>query len=165
MMFEYLKAFHVIFVFLWMIFMIAWGFASSLASVHPQSPNILSESSVLKLNRLWILGVWPCSLFAISLGLWTLYLYDELPPWMILKILHALLIFMLQIQLSRLMQKPISKSSHPIFGRNACMRWIVLSMISIVFLVIVKDSKVWLAGYIILAFANIIYGRKPFKKV
>lgn len=169
----YIKALHIIFVVTWFagLFYMARLFIYSTEANEKEEPDrsILSEQLLLMQQRLWYIIAWPSAILTLIFGTWLIYeLNYWLQPWMHLKFLFVVGLFMYHLICGRIhakMKKGIYKYSSTklrIWNEGA-----TLFLFAIVFIVVLKNTLSWIWGLLglLLIGAILMLGIRLYKKL
>lgn len=172
MVYQYLKALHIIFVVTWFagLFYNVRLFIYHSEAQEKQEPErqILERQYKLMSNRLWHIITWPSAVLTLILGLGLLHQYTNyLPDWLIIKFILLLGLYIYHIlsyMIHRQLQKDVIK-----FTSAQLRIWnevATLFLFSIVFLVILRDALSMLWGIAGLAGLSILLmiGIRVYKK-
>ncbi len=155
MAYQYLKAFHLIFVITWFagLFYIPRLFVYQIEAYHKSSPEkeILGKQLKLMAKRLWFIITWPSAVLALSFGLSLFYInpYLFFQPWMQVKLAFVVLLVIYHLATHRyfkqLQADNVKKSSSYMRMWNEGATFILFAVI---FLVILKSAINWIWGVI-----------------
>ena len=174
MMYQYIKAFHLIFVITWFagLFYIPRLFVYQIEAFYKPSPEreILGKQLKLMAKRLWYIITWPSAILATLFAIWLLILqpYWLEQPWMHVKLAFVLLLYIYHVkthlyykQLQNDMVKTTS-SFMRIWNEGA-----TFILFAVVFLVILKNAINWVWGIIgiIVLGALIMLGFKIYNNI
>ena len=161
MMYNYIKALHVIFVVTWFsgMFYIVRLFIYNTEAGDKPSPakEILREQFDVMIKRLWWGITWPSAILTLIFGGWMWYLMDSTPGWLLIKLHFVLGLFAYHLSLHSL----YAQQSKGIFKYSSqkLRIWNELATIflmAIVMLAVVKENMSWLRGLIGLILLAII---------
>ncbi len=159
MTYLYVKSLHVIFVVTWFaglfyIVRLFIYFAEAAEKPEPEK-SILQDQFKLMQRRLWYGITWPSAVLTLIFGSWMLYLYGSLPAWLLVKLSFVLGLFLYHYSCHRIFKQ--QQSGAVKYTSTQLRIWNEVSslfLVSIVFLVIVKNSLsfVWgILGLIVFA--------------
>ena len=161
MMYNYIKALHVIFVVTWFsgMFYIVRLFIYNTEAGDKPSPakEILREQFGVMIKRLWWGITWPSAVLTLIFGGWMWYLMDSTPGWLLIKLHFVLGLFAYHLSLQSL----YGQQSKGIFKYSSqkLRIWNELAtifLVAIVMLAVVKENMSWLRGLIGLILLAII---------
>ena len=174
MYYNYIKALHLIFVITWFagLFYIPRLFVYQIEAFYKPSPEkeILGEQLKLMAKRLWYIITWPSAVLATLFAVWLLVLRPDLfqQPWMHVKLLFVLLLFIYHYQthvyFNQLQNGIFKKTSSFMRLWNEGATFILFAVI---FLAILKNALNWIfgiVGLVVLA-ALIMLGFKIYKNI
>jgi len=151
--FNYIKAFHLIFVITWFagLFYIPRLFIYHIEAQTKPSPNkeILSEQFKLMSKRLWYIITWPSAILAILFAVWLLLIQPAYlkMPWMHVKLGFVVLLIIYHLKTHQIFKQ---LQGNTIKYTSRFMRiWNEIStliLFSVVFLVILKNELNWIYG-------------------
>jgi putative membrane protein len=102
-MFNYIKAFHIIFIVTWFsgMFYIVRLFIYNKEAQEKTEPEktILSNQFKVMIRRLWLGITWPSAILTLIFGSWTWILYGSFPPWLVIKLVFVLGLFLYHFSL------------------------------------------------------------------
>lgn len=174
MLYLYLKALHIIFVVCWFagLFYIVRLFVYYAEAQQKSEPAkaILSRQYRLMAHRLWYIITWPAAVLATLFGSGLLI---QMPhylsqPWMHVKLLFVLLLFIYHYQCHRFVNQIQKDTLHKsssffrIWNEGA-----TIILFAVVFLVILKNALDWIFGVIgLIGFSFLLMmGYKLYKKI
>lgn len=170
-MYFYVKALHIIFVVTWFsgLFYIVRLFVYS-AEANEKPPlerSILLKQFSLMQKRLWYGITWPSAILTLIFGTWMGLLYGSLPPWLLIKLLFVLGLFIYHIFLHTIfLQQQKDNFKWSSYKLRIWNEVATIFLVAIVMLAVVKQllSFVWglavLIAFGLLLFAAIkIYKR------
>lgn len=103
-MYFYVKAFHIIFVVTWfagLFYIVRLFIYNREAQDKPEAERIVLQNQFsIMIRRLWFGITWPSCILTLILGTWLLLItYDQIPGWLIIKILlvFALVLYHLSL--------------------------------------------------------------------
>ena len=161
MMYNYIKALHVIFVVTWFsgMFYIVRLFIYNTEAGDKPSPakEILREQFGVMIKRLWWGITWPSAVLTLIFGGWMWYLMDSTPGWLLIKLHFVLGLFAYHLSLQSLYGQQ-SKGFFK-YSSQKLRIWNELAtifLVAIVMLAVVKENMSWLRGLIGLILLAII---------
>lgn len=174
MIYNYLKALHLIFVITWFagLFYIVRLFVYQIEAFHKPSPEkeILGKQLKIMAKRLWYIITWPSMILAVLFGVWmlsqrTVLLTDE---WMQVKLGFVLFLiiyhFICHKYFKQLQSDVVKHSSNymRLFNEGA-----TIVLFAVIFLVNFRYTMDWLWGTIGLIGISllIMIGYKVYKKI
>ena len=172
--YNYIKAFHLIFVITWFagLFYIPRLFVYQIEAFHKPSPDkeILGEQLKLMAKRLWTIITWPSAILATLFAIWLLILqpYWLQQPWMHVKLTFVLFLIVYHLKThqyyKQLQKNQVTKTSNFMRLWNEGATFILFA---VVFLVILKSAINWIYGVIgILVLAILLMlGFKMYKNI
>lgn len=172
--YNYIKALHLIFVITWFagLFYIPRLFVYQIEAFDKPSPEkeILGKQLKLMAKRLWNIITWPSAILATVFAVWLLILNPLWlkQPWMHVKLLFVLLLFIYHIKThqfyKQLQRDKVSKTSNFMRLWNEGATFILFA---VVFLVILKNALNWVFGVVGIVVLGILImlGFKIYKKI
>jgi protoporphyrinogen IX oxidase len=152
-MYAYVKAIHIIFIVTWfagMFYIVRLFIYNTEANNKPEvEKNILQQQFAIMIKRLWLGITWPSAILTLVFGGWIWYLYGSVSTWLWVKLGFVFGLYLYHISLHIIytqQRKHIFK-----YSSNQLRIWnevATLFLISIVTLVVVKQSMSWLWGII-----------------
>ncbi|PSR56840.1 protoporphyrinogen IX oxidase [Adhaeribacter arboris] len=151
MTYLYVKSLHIIFVVTWFaglfyIVRLFIYFAEAAEKLEPEK-TILQNQLKLMQKRLWYGITWPSAILTLIFGSWMLYLYGSLPNWLVVKLGFVLGLFLYHLSCHKIFKQHqsglVKQSSTQLRIWNEVA---TLFLVSIVFLVVVKNSLRFLWG-------------------
>lgn len=172
MLYNYLKALHLIFVITWFagLFYVVRLFVYQIEAYHKPSPEkeILGKQLKIMTKRLWYIITWPSMILAVGFGIWLLSIRAVLltDVWMQVKLGFVLFLivyhFICHRYFKQLQKDIVKKSSNymRIFNEGA-----TIVLFAVVFLVNFRYSIDWVYGTLglILFSILIMVGYKLYK--
>ncbi|MCR9182341.1 MAG: CopD family protein [Flavobacteriaceae bacterium] len=172
MLYNYLKALHLIFVITWFagLFYVVRLFVYQIEAYHKPSPEkeILGKQLKIMTKRLWYIITWPSMILAVVFGIWLLSIRAVLitDVWMQVKLGFVLFLivyhFICHRYFKQLQKDIVKKSSNymRIFNEGA-----TIVLFAVVFLVNFRYSIDWVYGTLglILFSILIMMGYKLYK--
>src|SRR5690606_13981200 len=155
MIYNYLKALHLIFVITWFagLFYIVRLFVYQIEAFHKPSPEkeILGKQLKLMAKRLWNIITWPSMILALIFGIWLVVLrpFYFSDAWMQVKLVFVFLLVIYHVKchiyFKQLQNDVVKHSSNymRIFNEGA-----TIVLFAVVFLVILKNAVNWIYGTI-----------------
>lgn len=172
MTFFYIKALHIIFVVAWfagLFYMPRLLIYFTEAADQPEpARQILQTQLALMQRRLWYGITWPGAVLTLCLGLSTWYQYGSTPDWLIYKLLLVAGLYGYHIVCHLMFRQ--QQRGELRYTSTQLRIWnevATLFLVSIVFLVVVKDalSMLWgLVGLVLFA-ALLMAGIRIYKRV
>ena len=153
MLYNYIKALHVIFVVTWFsgMFYIVRLFIYNTEAGDKQSParEILRDQFSVMIKRLWWGITWPSAILTLIFGGWMWYLLGATPPWLLVKIHFVLLLFAYHLSLHHI----YSTQSRGVFKYSSQKLRVwnevaTVFLVAIVMLAVVKESMSWVRGVV-----------------
>tara|TARA_R110002072_G_scaffold287464_6_gene453208 strand:- start:29078 stop:29620 length:543 start_codon:yes stop_codon:yes gene_type:complete len=153
MLYNYLKALHLIFVITWFagLFYVVRLFVYQIEAYHKPSPEkeILGKQLKIMTKRLWYIITWPSMILAVGFGIWLLSIRAVLltDVWMQVKLGFVLFLivyhFICHRYFKQLQKDIVNKSSNymRIFNEGA-----TIVLFAVVFLVNFRYSIDWVYG-------------------
>ena len=151
MMYNYIKALHIIFVVTWFsgMFYIVRLFIYNTEAGEKSSPakEILREQFRIMIRRLWFGIAWPSAVLTLIFGGWMWYLLGSTPGWLMVKLgfVAGLLAYHLSLHYIYLKQAKgiftLSSQKLRIWNEVA-----TIFLVAIIMLAVVKESMSWLRG-------------------
>lgn len=174
MLYNYLKALHLIFVITWFagLFYIVRLFVYQIDAYHKPSPEkeILGKQLKLMARRLWYIITWPSMILAVVFGIWLLSIRIVLVTdvWMQVKLGFVLFLiiyhFVCHRYFKQLQKDQVKHSSNymRIFNEGA-----TIVLFAVVFLVNFRYTIDWIYGTLglILFSILIMLGYKIYKRI
>ncbi|MFV9549583.1 CopD family protein [Algibacter sp. PT7-4] len=172
--YQYIKAFHLIFVITWFagLFYIPRLFVYQIEAFYKPSPEkeILGKQLKLMAKRLWYIITWPSAILALIFGLSLFSINPNLvyQPWMQVKLGFIVLLFIYHIKthqyFKQLQNNVVKKTSSYMRLWNEGATFILFAVI---FLVILKSAINWIWGVIGILILGILLmlGFKIYKRI
>ena len=172
--YQYIKAFHLIFVITWFagLFYIPRLFVYQIEASQKPSPDkeILGEQLKLMAKRLWFIITWPSAILATLFAIWLLVLqpYWLQQPWMHVKLAFVFLLYIYHFKthqyFNQLQQNVVKKTSSYMRIWNEGATFILFA---VVFLVILQNAINWIWGIIGLVILGVLImlGYKVYKNM
>ena len=172
--YQYIKAFHLIFVITWFagLFYIPRLCVYQIEAFHKPSPDkeILGKQLKLMAKRLWYIITWPSAILATLFAVWLLILqpYWLQQPWMHVKLVFVFLLFIYHLKThqyyKQLQNDVVKKTSSYMRIWNEGATFILFAVI---FLVVLKSAINWVWGVvgIIILGVLIMLGFKIYKNI
>jgi putative membrane protein len=147
----YVKSLHIIFVVTWFaglfyIVRLFIYFAEAAEKPEPEK-SILQKQLKLMEKRLWYGITWPSAVLTLIFGSWMLHLYGSVPPWLMVKIGFVLGLFLYHFSCHRIFKQ--HQRDEVKYTPTQLRIWnevATLFLVSIVFLVVLKNSVDFLWG-------------------
>ena len=172
--YNYIKAFHLIFVITWFagLFYIPRLFVYQIEAFYKPSPEkeILGKQLKLMAKRLWFIITWPSAILAIIFAAWLLVLqpYWLQQPWMHVKLLFVVLLVFYHLkthQYYKQLQNDVVKKTSSfmrIWNEGA-----TFILFAVVFLVVLKNAINWVWGVVGILVLGILImlGFKVYKNI
>lgn len=153
MMYNYIKALHIIFVVTWfsgMFYMVRLYIYNTEAGNHSAPAlQILRDQFRIMIKRLWWGITWPSAILTLIFGGWMWYLLGSTPPWLLVKLHFVVGLFLYHLSLHYLYRQQMigvfrySSQKLRIWNEVA-----TLFLVAIVMLAVVKESMSWVRGVI-----------------
>ncbi len=153
--YNYIKAFHLIFVITWFagLFYIPRLFIYHIEAQSKESPEreILSEQFKIMSRRLWFIITWPSAILSTIFALWLLLLMPAWlqQPWMLVKLGFVALLFAYHIK-THLIYKQMQRDEFR-YSSGFMRIWnegATLVLFAVTFLVILKSALNWIYGIV-----------------
>ena len=158
----YVKSLHIIFVVTWFaglfyIVRLFIYFAEAAEKPEPEK-TILQNQFKLMQKRLWYGITWPSAVLTLIFGSWMLHLYGSIPGWLLVKLCFVLGLFLYHISCHKIFKQ--QQSGILKYNSTKLRIWnevATLFLVSIVFLVVLKNSVSFLWGILgLILFAAIL---------
>ncbi len=172
MTYLYVKSLHIIFVVTWFaglfyIVRLFIYFAEAAGKPEPEK-SILQKQLKLMEKRLWYGITWPSAVLTLIFGSWMLHLYGSVPPWLMVKIGFVAGLFLYHYSCHRLFKQ--HQRDEVKYTPTQLRIWnevATLFLVSIVFLVVLKNSVDFLWGILglILFAAMLMLAIRIYKKL
>lgn len=162
MTYLYVKSLHIIFVVTWFagLFYIVRLFIYFAEAAEKPEPEraILQNQLKLMQKRLWYGITWPSAVLTLIFGSWMLYLYGSIPGWLVVKLGFVLCLFLYHLSCQWIFKQhqrdEVKQTSTQLRIWNEVSS---LFLVSIVFLVVLKNSVDFLWGILgLILFAAIL---------
>ena len=156
MLYNYIKALHIIFIVTWFsgMFYIVRLFIYNTEAGEKEGleKEILQKQFGIMIKRLWLGITWPSAILTIIFGGWVMSMYNTIPQWLWIKLGFVAGLYAYHFTI----QKIYSDEMKGIFKytSNQLRLWnevATIFLIAIVMIVTVKDNMSWLWGIIGLA--------------
>ena len=174
MYYNYVKAFHLIFVITWFagLFYIPRLFIyhiEGLKKPEKEAAILIAQFKIME-KRLWYIITWPSALLTILFAGWLLALMPQwlMQPWMHLKLLFVALLFAYHLKTHRMfLEFQRDKAQYSSLFMRVWNEGATLLLFAIVFLVILKDSLHWIiaVGGLVGLGAVLFLAIKLYKKI
>ncbi|QMU26849.1 CopD family protein [Adhaeribacter radiodurans] len=151
MTYLYIKSLHIIFVVTWFaglfyIVRLFIYFAEATEKPEPEKTILQTQLKVMQ-KRLWYGITWPSAVLTLIFGSWMFYLYGSLPNWLIVKLGFVVGLFLYHFSCHRIFKQhqhgEVKQTSTQLRIWNEVA---TLFLVSIVFLVVLKNSISFLWG-------------------
>ncbi|WP_462221726.1 CopD family protein [Ferruginibacter sp.] len=161
MLYNYIKALHIIFIVTWFsgMFYIVRLFIYNTEAGEKEGleKEILQKQFSIMIKRLWLGITWPSAILTVIFGGWITSMYTAIPQWLWIKLGFVAGLYAYHFTL----QKIYSDEMKGIFKytSNQLRVWnevATIFLIAIIMIVTVKDNMSWLWGIIGLALFTII---------
>lgn len=161
MLYNYIKALHIIFIVTWFsgMFYIVRLFIYNTEAGEKQGleKEILQKQFSIMIKRLWLGITWPSAILTVIFGGWITSMYTAIPQWLWIKLGFVAGLYAYHFTL----QKIYSDEMKGIFKytSNQLRVWnevATIFLIAIIMIVTVKDNMSWLWGITGLALFTII---------
>lgn len=158
----YVKSLHIIFVVTWFaglfyIVRLFIYFAEAAEKPEPEK-TILQNQFKLMQKRLWYGITWPSAVLTLIFGSWMLHLYGSIPGWLMVKICFVIGLFLYHFSCHKIFKQ--QQSGILKYNSTKLRIWnevATLFLVSIVFLVVLKNSVSFLWGILgLILFAAIL---------
>lgn len=156
MTYDYLKALHLIFLVSWfagLFYMVRlFIYFREAAEKTTTEKEILQAQFIIMMQRLWWIITTPAMVLTVVFGCWMLYLnsaYLLKAPWMHIKLGFVALLLLYHFYTQKLLMDCQKGSIH--WNSNQLRVWnevATLFLVSIVFLVVLKNQLSWINGTI-----------------
>ena len=151
MMYNYIKALHIIFVVTWfsgMFYVVRLFIYNTEAGTKPEPAGaILRDQFKVMIMRLWWGITWPSAILTLIFGGWMWWLLGSTPAWLLVKLHFVAGLFLYHLSLHYLyrqqMKGVFSYSSQKLRIWNEVA---TLFLVAIVMLAVVKESMSWVRG-------------------
>ena len=161
MMYNYIKALHVIFVVTWfsgMFYIVRLFIYNTEAGVKPSpAKEILRDQFGIMIKRLWWGITWPSAVLTLIFGGWMWYLLGSTPGWLLVKLHFVIGLFAYHLSLQYLFNQQVKGEFR--FSSTKLRIWnevATIFLVTIVMLAVVKESMSWVRGVIGLILLGII---------
>jgi protoporphyrinogen IX oxidase len=152
-MYLYVKALHIVFIVTWFsgLFYIVRLFIYNREAADKQEPekSILQKQFSIMIRRLWLGITWPSAVLTLIFGLWMFHLFGGLPRWLEIKLIFVLVLyfyhFSIQVIYKQQMRGIFKYTSQQLRLWNEVA---TVLLVTIVFLVVVKQSMSWVWGIV-----------------
>jgi len=151
MLYNYIKALHIIFIVTWFsgMFYIVRLFIYNTEAAEKEGieKEILQKQFAVMIRRLWMGITWPSAILTVIFGGWMAYLYGSIPQWLWIKLGFVAGLYAYHFTL----QKIYADEMKGIFRytSNQLRIWnevATIFLIAIVMIASVKNSMSWLWG-------------------
>ena len=156
MLYNYIKALHIIFIVTWFSGMfyivLLFIYTTEAGEKEGMEKEILQKQFAIMIKRLWLGITWPSAILTIIFGGWVMSMYNTIPQWLWIKLGFVAGLYAYHFTI----QKIYSDEMKGIFKytSNQLRLWnevATIFLIAIVMIVTVKDNMSWLWGIIGLA--------------
>ena len=161
MMYNYIKALHVIFVVTWfsgMFYIVRLFIYNTEAGVKPSpAKEILRDQFGIMIKRLWWGITWPSAVLTLIFGGWMWYLLGSTPGWLLVKLHFVIGLFAYHLSLQYLFNQQVKGEFR--FSSTKLRIWnevATIFLVALVMLAVVKESMSWVRGVIGLILLGII---------
>jgi putative membrane protein len=142
-------------------------FAEAAEKPEPEK-SILQKQLKLMEKRLWYGITWPSAVLTLIFGSWMLHLYGSVPPWLMVKIGFVLGLFLYHFSCHRIFKQ--HQRDEVKYTPTQLRIWnevATLFLVSIVFLVVLKNSVDFLWGILglVLFAAMLMLAIRIYKKL
>jgi putative membrane protein len=155
MMYNYIKAVHIIFVVTWFsgMFYIVRLFIYNTEAGSKSSPacEILRDQFKIMISRLWWGITWPSAILTLIFGGWMWYLLGSTPSWLLVKLCFVAGLLLYHLSLHYLYRQQVNSIFN--YSSQKLRIWnevATLFLVAIVMLAVVKESMSWLRGITVL---------------
>ncbi len=150
----YIKSLHIIFVVTWfagLFYMVRLLIYHTESNSKPEPDRSILLKEYLKNERpLWFGITWPSAIFTVFFGGWLVVILEAWSqPWMILKFTFVIGLFIYHLSVGHLykqLKKGIFKYSS--FQLRIWNEVATLFLVSIIFIVVLKDTLSWIWGLV-----------------
>jgi len=151
MMYNYIKALHIIFVVTWfsgMFYMVRLFIYNTEAGVKPSpAKEILRDQFGIMIKRLWWVITWPSAVLTLIFGGSTWWLMGNLPNWLLVKLFFVLALYLYHFSLHIIVMQQVkgifkyTSQQLRIWNEVA-----TIFLVAIVMLAVVKQAMSFLWG-------------------
>ena len=156
MMYNYIKALHVIFIVTWfagMFYIVRLYIYNTEAQEKPEpAKSILTDQFQLMIRRLWFGITWPSAVLTLIFGGWMWGMLGVLPTWLAVKLIFVAGLYVYHFTLHGLYREQQRGKFR--FSSQKLRIWnevATIFLVAIVMLAVVKNGMSWLWGLIGLA--------------
>ncbi len=151
MAYNYIKALHIIFIVTWFsgLFYIVRLFIYNTEANEKTGieKEILQKQFTIMIRRLWLGITWPSAILTLIFGGWIFYLLGSMPQWLMIKLFFVAALYVYHLTLHKIYKD----ESKGIFRYSSTQLRIwndvaTIFLISIIMIVVVKDSMSWIWG-------------------
>jgi protoporphyrinogen IX oxidase len=152
-MYLYVKALHIIFIVTWfsgMFYIVRLFIYNAEAGQKPEpEKSILQRQFSIMIKRLWYGITWPSAVLSLLFGGWLWYLYAYLPQWLVIKLCFVIGLYLYHFSLHIIYRQQAggvfrySSQQLRIWNEVA-----TIFLVTIIMLVVVKQSLSWVWGLI-----------------
>lgn len=157
----YVKALHIVFIVTWFsgLFYVVRLFIYQREAQDREEParTILTEQLGIMTKRLWYGITWPSAIITLVLGLWILHLFGSFPNWLIIKLVMVLLLY----GYHHFLHAIYKQQAKGVYKYSSTQLRVInevatLFLVSIVFLVVIKQEMSLVIGLVGMALFTII---------
>lgn len=168
----YIKALHIIFIVTWfagLFYIVRLFIYFTEAGEKPEPEKSILQSHLrLHQKRLWYGITWPSAILTAIFGPWLFYLYGSLPGWLVIKLIFVAGLYIYHFVCHSIFnqhQKGVLKYSS--MQLRVWNEVATLFLISIVFLVVLKNTISLLYGFVglIIFSALLMMGIRLYKRI
>ena len=173
MLYDYIKALHIIFIVTWfagMFYIVRLFIYQTEAQdkTEPEKTILTSQFSIMS-KRLWMGITWPSAVLTLIFGPWMWYLYNGFhhpPQWLAIKLCFVICLYAYHFTLHKIFKQEASGIYK--YSSNQLRIWNEMAtvlLIAIVMLAVVKQgiSLVWGVGGLLLFVALLMSAIKIYK--
>jgi putative membrane protein len=160
-MYLYIKAIHIIFIVTWFsgLFYVVRLFVYNTEANVKSEPEklILQHQFGIMIQRLWLGITWPSAVITLILGLWLLWYNTPISAWLWVKQGFVVGLYAYHFSLHRLYMQQKKRIFN--YSSQQLRIWnevATLFLVSIVLLVVVKQSLSWIWGLLALVLFSIV---------
>ena len=153
MLYDYIKALHIIFIVTWfagMFYIVRLFIYNTEANEKPETEkSILRAQFNLMIRRLWFGITWPSAILTLIFGPWMWYMYGSLPNWLAIKLCFVIGLYAYHLSLHAI-YKQESKDIFK-FTSGQLRIWnevATIFLIAIIMLAVVKQGMSLLWGLV-----------------
>ena len=156
MLYNYVKALHIIFIVTWFsgMFYIVRLFIYNTEAGEKEGieKEILQKQFTIMIRRLWMGITWPSAILTVIFGGWLISFYPVIPQWLWIKLGFVLGLYIYHFTLQKIYKEEMKGVFR--YTSNQLRVWnevATIFLIAIVMIVTVKDNMSWLWGIVGLA--------------